>query len=59
VVGLILKEWKQVSRKTYAVLIVALIVLISSFVIMTWGSVKGEESATATATTNTASVPIN
>ena len=48
VVGLILREWKQVSRETYAVLIVALIVLISSFIIMTWGSVKGENSANET-----------
>jgi len=58
VVGLILKEWRQVSKKTYTILIVALIVLISSFVIMTWGSVKGEESATVSAITNTASIPI-
>ena len=46
-VGLVLREWKKVSVRTYAVLILALVILISSFVIMTWGSVKGEESATA------------
>jgi L-rhamnose-H+ transport protein len=46
-VGLVLREWKNVSGKTYGVLILALAVLISSFVIMTWGSVKGEESASA------------
>jgi L-rhamnose-H+ transport protein len=48
-VGLILREWKQVSGKTYAVLILALTILISSFVIMTWGSIIGEDATTATA----------
>lgn len=48
-VGLLLREWKQVSGRTYAVLILALSILICAFVIMTWGSVKGEESATASA----------
>ena len=46
-VGLFLREWKQVTGRTYAVLILALAVLICSFVIMTWGSVKAEESVTA------------
>jgi L-rhamnose-H+ transport protein len=58
IVGLILKEWRQVSRKTYTVLIIALIVLISSFVIMTWGSVRGEESAATTAKLYTSSTQI-
>ena len=47
IVGMILKEWRKVSSKTYAILIIALAVLISSFVIMTWGSVKAEEATTA------------
>jgi L-rhamnose-H+ transport protein len=47
IVGIILKEWRQVSKKTYAVLILALVILISSFIIMTWGSVRGEESQEA------------
>ena len=41
IVGVIMKEWKQVSRKTYAILISGLVILIASFVIMTWGSVVG------------------
>ncbi len=45
IVGIILKEWRKVTNMTYAVLVIALVVLISSFVIMTWGSVKGQESA--------------
>ena len=45
VVGLVLKEWKNVKRKTYARLIIALITLIISFVIMSYGSVKGDESS--------------
>ncbi|HPR30502.1 MAG TPA: L-rhamnose/proton symporter RhaT [Prolixibacteraceae bacterium] len=40
-VGVVMKEWKQVSRKTYALLIVGLFVLVASFIIMTWGSVIG------------------
>jgi L-rhamnose-H+ transport protein len=49
IVGLILKEWRQVSGKTYVILILALTILISSFVIMTWGSVRAEESDTSSA----------
>ena len=55
VVGLILKEWRQVRIKTYATLIIALIILVSSFIIMTWGSVIGEEAATAFVKLNTTS----
>ncbi|MFA9390241.1 MAG: L-rhamnose/proton symporter RhaT [Prolixibacteraceae bacterium] len=40
-VGVLMKEWKNVSRKTYLLLIVGLIILVSSFVIITWGSVVG------------------
>jgi len=46
-VGVLLKEWRKVTNKTYIILIMALIVLVSSFIIMTWGTVKGEESTTA------------
>ena len=46
-VGVFLKEWRKVSRKTYVILILALVVLVSSFIIMTLGSVKGEEGSTA------------
>lgn len=41
IVGVLLKEWKQVSKKTYFLLIIGLVVLVASFVIMTWGSVVG------------------
>lgn len=41
-VGVILKEWKSVSRKTYILLIIALLTLVVSFVITTYGTVSGE-----------------
>ena len=47
IVGIIFREWRKVTRLTYATLIIALLVLLSSFVIMTWGSVRAEKSATA------------
>lgn len=37
-VGLIMKEWKGVSKSTFAILAMALFVLIISFVVMTYGS---------------------
>lgn len=40
-VGLLMKEWKAVSKKTYATLVVALLVLVVSFIIMTVGSSIG------------------
>ena len=43
VVGMIMKEWKNVSRKTYITLIIALLTLVVSFVIMTVGSYIGEQ----------------
>jgi L-rhamnose-H+ transport protein len=45
VVGIVFREWKRVTGKTYFILIIALIVLVSSFVIMTYGSVLGENAA--------------
>jgi L-rhamnose-H+ transport protein len=42
VVGVAMKEWKNVSRSTYIMLITALIILCASFFIMTYGTVKGE-----------------
>jgi L-rhamnose-H+ transport protein len=41
IIGVIMKEWKQVSRRTYLILLIGLVVLVASFVIMTWGSVIG------------------
>ena len=42
-VGILMKEWKKVSRKTYATLIIAMFTLVLSFVIMSFGTLKGEE----------------
>ena len=42
IVGVIMKEWKNVSRITYITLIIALITLIISFIITAYGSVVGE-----------------
>ncbi|WP_298479731.1 L-rhamnose/proton symporter RhaT [uncultured Maribacter sp.] len=44
IIGIVMKEWKQVSRRTYITLLVALITLIFSFVIMTYGSMLGATS---------------
>lgn len=42
IVGVIMKEWKNVRRITYITLIIALITLIISFIITAYGSVVGE-----------------
>ncbi len=39
-VGLAMKEWRNVSKKTYATLIIALIVLGASFFILSFGSMQ-------------------
>lgn len=44
-VGLVMKEWKNVSRNTYTTLVIALLVLVASFVIMTIGSSIGAENS--------------
>ena len=41
-VGVMMKEWRNVSRSTYITLLLALLVLLTSFVVMTYGSVVGE-----------------
>jgi L-rhamnose-H+ transport protein len=51
IIGVIMKEWKNVSRNTYITLIIALVTLVGSFVIMTYGGIIGEEIIT-TATQN-------
>jgi len=43
IVGVLMKEWKNVKRETYLVLIVGLIVLIASFCITSYGSYIGEQ----------------
>ncbi|MCY1719349.1 hypothetical protein OU798_03295 [Prolixibacteraceae bacterium Z1-6] len=42
IIGMIMKEWRGVTRRTYLTLIIALIVLICSFIIMSYGSYIGE-----------------
>jgi L-rhamnose-H+ transport protein len=43
IVGLLMKEWKQVSRRTYLILILALVVLFVSSAIISYGSYYGEQ----------------
>ncbi|WP_340114676.1 L-rhamnose/proton symporter RhaT [Maribellus mangrovi] len=38
IVGMIMKEWRNVSGKTFRTLIVALVILIISFIVITYGS---------------------
>ena len=42
-VGLLMKEWKQVSKRTYYILIFALVLLLASSVIISYGSWYGEQ----------------
>ncbi len=42
IVGILMKEWKQVTKQTYKVLILALVVLIASFIVMAYGTMLGE-----------------
>lgn len=42
IIGVIMKEWKSVNRKTYITLIIALLVLVASFILMSYGSYVGE-----------------
>ncbi|MBN2167486.1 MAG: hypothetical protein JW717_14515 [Marinilabiliaceae bacterium] len=41
-VGVLMKEWKNVSKKTYLLLIIALLILVTSFIITGYGSYIGE-----------------
>lgn len=43
IVGLVMKEWKQVKKPTYFLLITGLVILILSFVITSYGSYTGEQ----------------
>lgn len=44
IVGVVMKEWKQVSKKTYIILVIGLLALILSFLITAYGSVIGEKA---------------
>lgn len=43
IVGVLMKEWKQVKPKTYLILVVGLLTLIISFCITSYGSYIGEQ----------------
>lgn len=43
IVGMLMKEWKHVSKSTYTILIAGLLVLVLSFVVMTIGSLQGSQ----------------
>ncbi|HEY4784981.1 MAG TPA: L-rhamnose/proton symporter RhaT, partial [Bacteroidales bacterium] len=43
IVGVMMKEWKNVRKSTYITLISALLILVISFIITAYGSVIGEE----------------
>jgi L-rhamnose-H+ transport protein len=43
IVGILMKEWKSVKPKTYIVLIIGLLTLITSFCITSYGSYIGEQ----------------
>ena len=45
IIGVIMKEWKGVTRRTYVILIIALLVLVGSFILMSYGSYIGESGA--------------
>lgn len=43
IVGVIMKEWRNVKKTTFIILVIALLTLIISFVITAYGSIVGEE----------------
>lgn len=45
IIGVIMKEWGGVKRRTYVTLVIALLVLVGSFVLMSYGSYIGELAA--------------
>ncbi|MCW2119370.1 MULTISPECIES: L-rhamnose/proton symporter RhaT [Flavobacterium] len=42
IIGIVMKEWVAVSKRTYTTLLYALIILVVSFFVMTYGSMQGE-----------------
>ncbi|MGM8362040.1 L-rhamnose/proton symporter RhaT [Flavobacterium sp. ARAG 55.4] len=41
IIGIVMKEWVAVTKRTYTTLIYALIILVLSFFVMTYGSMQG------------------
>lgn len=48
IVGILMKEWKQVTKRTNSTLILALSILVISFIIMAYGSWLGSETTITT-----------
>ncbi|TXE07033.1 rhamnose:proton symporter [Seonamhaeicola algicola] len=46
IVGIVLKEWKQVTKRTYFTLVFALIILVISFIVIAYGSKLGTDLTT-------------
>ena len=44
IIGVIMKEWRKVTRKTYVILVTGLLLLFMSFLIMNRGLVLGERA---------------
>ncbi|WP_163712560.1 L-rhamnose/proton symporter RhaT [Mangrovibacterium lignilyticum] len=42
IIGVLMKEWKNIHRSTYVLLLVSLFILVISFVIIAYGSMVGE-----------------
>lgn len=42
IIGIIMKEWKKAKFKTYLTLIIALLILVCSFILISYGSYMGE-----------------
>lgn len=51
-IGLILKEWKELSSKTISALFFGLLILLTSFGLITYGSYIGEQSAKTSDSSN-------
>jgi L-rhamnose-H+ transport protein len=47
IIGVIMKEWRQVQKSTLTLLIIAFLVLVGSFILMSYGSYIGEMSNSA------------
>ena len=47
VVGVAMKEWKSVRRGTSSILVAALVILVVSFIVTSYGSYYGEQMMTA------------
>lgn len=44
IIGVVMKEWKNIQRSTYLLLVISLLVLVASFLIIAYGSTLGESN---------------